>query len=95
MIRLWGVKKYSNAKQWKYIAYRLRERDAQGRQTVVQIDGVSVPNAKVKKEIARYGFQTALESEHVKLSTFPSSQHFCCYHQFISSTSPVATERLS
>jgi hypothetical protein len=73
MLRLWGVKKYSKAKQWKHIAHRYRERDAQGRPTLVQIDGTPVPESKVRKEIARYGFQTTLEREHAKLSTLSSS----------------------
>jgi hypothetical protein len=76
MFRMWKVKKYSNAKEWKHIAHHYRERAAQGRPTFVQIDGVPISKAKLRKKIALYGFQTTLERENAKLSKLLSSQRY-------------------
>ena len=57
----WGIRKNSMAKEWQFIANRVRKREAQQRRSRVEVRGEAISSVRLRKEIARYGYQTTLE----------------------------------
>jgi len=49
------------AKEWQFIANRVRKREAQQRRSRVEVRGEAISSVRLRKEIARYGYQTTLE----------------------------------
>jgi hypothetical protein len=62
-IRLWKLRKNIPSEKWRSIAQGVREREDKHLSTSVEIDGVLIGDEKVKREIARYGFQTTWERQ--------------------------------
>ncbi|PSN64750.1 ankyrin [Corynespora cassiicola Philippines] len=55
----WKFKKKNVSKEeWKYIAYRLRERDANQLHSEIEIRGELVPHSKIEKQRRRYELST-------------------------------------
>jgi hypothetical protein len=60
-LQKWNIRKYSKSEEWKFIARRYHEREARGLRSSVEVRDVLFSNVKVKKEVARYGYQTTVE----------------------------------
>ncbi|KAH7127149.1 hypothetical protein B0J11DRAFT_605169 [Dendryphion nanum] len=69
-LKEWDIKKYSKADDWKFIAHRYNPRAPPGQETWVELRGKMIPDRKVRKEIARQGYQTCME----RLAYRPRSQ---------------------
>ncbi|PVI06284.1 ankyrin [Periconia macrospinosa] len=72
-LKAWRINKYSKSDDWKFIASRYHARQLEGRQTAVEIRGEMIADRKVRKEIARQGYETTLErlTYHPRLPTPP------------------------
>lgn len=55
MFKRWGTKKYSTKEDWLFVAERVKERKAHGRESTVKMHEEVVSTAKLKKQISRYG----------------------------------------
>ncbi|CAI6253555.1 unnamed protein product [Periconia digitata] len=60
-LKAWGAQKYSKAEDWKIIASCYQDRALHGSQTAVMLRGKMVQDRKVRKEIARHGYETAMD----------------------------------
>ncbi|KAF2120382.1 ankyrin repeat-containing domain protein [Lophiotrema nucula] len=60
-LKFWGVKKNSKAEEWRFIARGVIERQTRSLPTTVDLYGERVSDEKLKREVARYGYQTTLE----------------------------------
>ncbi|EXJ94735.1 hypothetical protein A1O1_03132 [Capronia coronata CBS 617.96] len=58
----WGWRKHLKAEDWKFVAHRVRKRTLHGQSiSDVYVDGALVPAERVRREIARYGWQRTVE----------------------------------
>ncbi|KAI8935745.1 hypothetical protein NX059_007265 [Plenodomus lindquistii] len=55
------VKKNIKKSEWAYIAHKLREREAEDKESVVEHNGEKVPSSKIKKQSAAQAFRTTWE----------------------------------
>jgi hypothetical protein len=56
-----GVVKNVTEQEWKYIVQRLREREGQGKTSIVKHRGTPMSEKKIRKQRKVHEFQTALE----------------------------------
>ncbi|PSN69668.1 ankyrin [Corynespora cassiicola Philippines] len=57
----WGIKKNAKASDWQYVASRLGSRRHQHAPCTIEVGGKFVSEAKAKKEVARYTYQTTMQ----------------------------------
>lgn len=55
--KTWGLTKNVKKEEWKYIVARLQEREAQGKRSIVAVNGNAVPKAKIQKQRKLYEYQ--------------------------------------
>ena len=60
-LRAWGCRKNSTQDIWKFVSQRLKEREAQGKQSDVYFHGNMIDTTKVQRQRAR-AFLTFIES---------------------------------
>lgn len=61
----WSLKKNSKEEEWRFVAYRREKRKREGKDPgEVSMHGTHIPNAKVRKETARY---VSLSSQYLGL----------------------------
>lgn len=54
MFKKWGIRTYSNARDWKKIDRCIRKRQSEGKASNVVLYGNPISQYKLEKEIARY-----------------------------------------
>ncbi|KAF2264072.1 ankyrin [Lojkania enalia] len=58
VLKKWDIKKKNRKEDWVFITSRIKEREAQGRESAVEIRNKLVPTSKVKNKISRYEYHS-------------------------------------
>lgn len=61
--REWGdeFSKNQKAALWKVMGAKVRKREKQGKKTSVYVHGNLIPKSKLRREIARYSFESTMD----------------------------------
>lgn len=57
----WGFRKNLAPNEWQFVSRRIEKRKREGKDTDLRIDGVAIPEKKLRKAITRYGQGSTLE----------------------------------
>ncbi|CAO2658355.1 Nn.00g060780.m01.CDS01 [Neocucurbitaria sp. VM-36] len=60
-LKKWNLSKNVTKDEWKFIASRLREREAEHKQSVVRVRGFVVPKSRIQKQRKIYEYQSTIE----------------------------------
>lgn len=52
--KIWNFRKNLNDVEWKFVHHRIEKRKRNDKGSVLQVDGIAIPNKRVKKEISRH-----------------------------------------
>ncbi|KAF8247193.1 hypothetical protein K440DRAFT_479801, partial [Wilcoxina mikolae CBS 423.85] len=52
--KMWNFRKNLNDDEWKFVHNRMEKRKRNDKDSVLRVDGIEIPNKRVKKEISRH-----------------------------------------